>query len=181
MIPSHPHQWSSQLSTVISESEGGSSRGHSRSVSLSSSANGAGHGRRGSAGWSSSRHSRQVQSISSSLAAQLEDAAASVVVGGAAGTAAGDSDSIISSTLERPYPAYTRPGPWGGPSGIRMVRDQDEHGDGLADLHDVSQKPSRSGLSGFFSSDTSGRNLHSSASISSRTSSLSSAIPAWAR
>ena len=154
MLQEHPHQWSSQLSTVMSESEGESEM-LSRSVSPSTAGN-TGHRRRSSAGWGSSSHSRQMQSISSSLAAQLEDAASG-------------SDSI-----DKPYPTYSR----AGPSHLRMVRDQDEHGDGLADLE---HQPSRSGLSAFFSSSNgSSRGLHSSGS--SRANSLTSAsIPAWAR
>lgn len=61
-----------------------------------------------------------------------------------------------------------------------MVRDQDEHGDGLADLQQINQRPSRTGLSSFFSSNTSLERLNSSAS--SRANSFSSAsIPAWAK
>jgi hypothetical protein len=60
-----------------------------------------------------------------------------------------------------------------------MVRDQDEHGDGLTDLEAISSKPSKSGLSGFFSSTDSSRNLHSSGS--SRANSLTGSLPAWAR
>lgn len=166
MLQSQPHQWSSQLSTVMSESEGGSSRGNSPSASRASTGNGAGHRRRSSAGWNSSMHSRQLQSISSSLAAQLEE-----------GTGDSGGSMSRSDSIERPYPAYTR----AGPSGSRMVRDQDEDGDGLADLHEMAQRPSKSGLSGFFaSSDSSSRMLHSSGS--SRAGSFSSAsIPTWAR
>ncbi|KAK1751650.1 hypothetical protein QBC47DRAFT_307235 [Echria macrotheca] len=152
MIQETPHQWSSQLSTVMSESEGDSET-MSRSVSPLSGPQS--HRRRSSAGWASSLHSRQMQSISSSLAAQLEEAASG-------------SDSI-----ERPYPTYSR----AGPTQLRMVRDQDEHGDGLADLQ---EQPSRSGLSAFFqSSNSSSRGLHSSGS--SRANSLTSTLPAWAR
>jgi len=153
MVQEHPHQWSSQLSTVMSESEGGSEI-LSRSVSPSTAGNG--HRRRSSAGWGSSMHSRQLQSISSSLAAQLEEAASG-------------SDSI-----DKPHPIYSR----AGPSQLRMVRDQDEHGDGLADLQ---HHPSRTGLSAFFSSsNSSSRGLHSSGS--SRANSLTSAsIPTWAK
>jgi hypothetical protein len=156
MLQEHPHQWSSQLSTVMSESEG-ESEILSRSVSAQSTTPGNnGHRRRSSAGWGSSMHSRQMQSISSSLAAQLEEAASG-------------SDSI-----DKPQPTYSR----AGPSQLRMVRDQDEHGDGLADLH---HHPSRTGLSAFFSSsNSSSRGLHSSGS--SRANSLTSAsIPTWAR
>ncbi|KAK0722361.1 hypothetical protein B0T26DRAFT_749774 [Lasiosphaeria miniovina] len=156
MIQAHPHQWSSQLSTVVSESEGegDSEVGPTRSVSPETSS-GNGHRRRSSNGWASSLHSRQMQSISSSLAAQLEEAASG-------------SDSI-----DRPQPTYAR----AGPSQPLTVRDQDEHGDGLADLQ---QQPSRSGLSAFFSSsNSSSRNLHSSSS--SRANSLTGSIPAWAK
>ncbi|KAK3368047.1 hypothetical protein B0H63DRAFT_66953 [Podospora didyma] len=156
MIQAHPHQWSSQLSTVVSESEGDgeSERGPTRSVSPETSS-GNGHRRRSSNGWASSLHSRQMQSISSSLAAQLEEV------------------SSNSDSLERPQPTYARV----GPSQLLTVRDQDEDGDGLADLQ---QQPSRSGLSAFFtSSNSSSRNLHSSSS--SRANSLTSSIPAWAK
>ncbi|KAK0623450.1 hypothetical protein B0T14DRAFT_494930 [Immersiella caudata] len=156
MLQEHPHQWSSQLSTVMSESEGDSEI-LSRSVSAQSTTPGNnGHRRRSSAGWGSSMHSRQLQSISSSLAAQLEEA------------------SEGSDSIDKPQPTYSR----AGPSQLRMVRDQDEHGDGLADLH---HHPSRTGLSAFFSSsNSSSRGLHSSGS--SRANSLTSAsIPTWAR
>ncbi|KAL2020265.1 hypothetical protein VTK56DRAFT_8589 [Thermocarpiscus australiensis] len=154
MIQAHPHQWSSQLSTVMSESEGGSDGDPARSVSPLSDDSGH-HRRRSSAGWVSSMHSRQMPSISSSLAGQLEEATA---------TSAGDS-------LHRPQQSYSR----AGPSQIRLVRDQDEHGDGLTEL---GHQPSRTGLSGFFSNGSS-RNIHSSSS--SRANSFTSSIPAWAR
>lgn len=183
MIPSHPHQWSSQLSTVMSESEGESQPG-SRSVSLSSAGGnghsshgnggggGSGHMRRSSAGWgASSMHSRQLPSISSSLAAQLEE-----YEGGSSGGSVSRSASLAS--LDRPHPTYTR----GGPAHVRMVRDQDEHGDGLTDLEAISSKPSKSGLSSFFGTTSTeslgGRNLHSSSSSRSLN---SASIPAWAR
>jgi hypothetical protein len=171
MLPSTPHQWSSQLSTVMSESEG-SSRAGSRSASLSSAGNnnnsGGGHVRRSSAGWASSMHSRQLPSISSSLAAQLEENE------GLSSLSVSRSASLAS--LDRPQPTYTR----SGGSHVRMIRDQDEHGDGLTDLEAISSKPSKSGLSGFFSSTDSSRNLHSSGS-SSRANSLTGSLPAWAR
>lgn len=155
MIQAAPHQWSSQLSTVMSESEGGSEAGPARSVSPLS--DGSEHRRRSSLGWVSSLHSRQMHSISSSIVGQLEEAA---------GTSGSDS-------LDRPQPSYAR----AGPAQIRMVRDQDEHGDGLADLE---HRPSKTGLSAlFFSGNPSSRNLHSSGS--SRANSFTSSIPAWAR
>jgi hypothetical protein len=153
MIQAAPHQWSSQLSTVMSESEGGSEGDPARSVSPLSDSSG--HRRRSSLGWVSSMHSRQMQSISSSIAGQLEEA------------------TTASDSLDRPQQSYSR----AGPSQMRMVRDQDEHGDGLADLE---HRPSRTGLSAlFFGGNASSRNLHSSGS--SRANSFTSSIPAWAK
>lgn len=172
MIQAHPHQWSSQLSTVISESEGegGSEPPLSRSVSALSGVAGGDnhwHRRRSSVGWASSLHSRQLPSLSSSLSGQVEEAASS-------------------SSPEPPQQTYERGG-LAGTAGLRTVRDQDEHGDGLGDLRKLSPRPSRSGLSGFFSSSSSSssnsssnRNLHSSGS--SKANSLTwGSIPAWAR
>ena len=151
MLPSQPHQWSSQLSTVVSESEGGSDFGRS----ISPQSDGPSHHRRSSTGWVSSMHSRQMASMSSSIGGQLDE----IVT-----TSASDS-------LERPEPSYVR----AGPSQFRMVvRDQDEHGDGLADLD---HRPSKTGLSALFANGAS-RNLHSSGS---RANSFTSTIPAWAR
>ncbi|KAJ9150733.1 Serine-rich protein [Pleurostoma richardsiae] len=150
MIPTTPHQWSSQLSTVMSESEGSS-----------------GAGRRSSRGWASSTHSRLMPSISSSIAAELEQSSQS-------------RPDSRSESIDRPQPSYARSSH--GVYSTRMVRDQDEHGDGLADLHEINQRPSRTGLSGFFAgSNSSERNLHSSASSRSPSLSSSSSIPAWAR
>ncbi|KAK4242591.1 hypothetical protein C8A03DRAFT_29185 [Achaetomium macrosporum] len=148
MLQSQPHQWSSQLSTVMSESEGGSDPAHSVSP-LSSDGTGH-HRRRSSTGWVSSMHSRQMPSISSSIALQLDEAAAAAASG--------------SDSLDRPQPSHSR----AGAPGIRLVRDQDEHGDGLADLE---HRPSQTGLSAVF--------LHSGAS--SRANSFTSTVPAWAR
>lgn len=153
MLQSQPHQWSSQLSTVMSESEGGSDP--ARSVSPLSEGSGGHQRRRSSTGWVSSLHSRQLASISSSMAGQLDEAAA---------TSASDS-------LERPAQTFAR----AGPSQIRMVRDQDEHGDGLADLE---HRPSKTGLAALFANSASW-NLHSNSS--SRANSFNSQIPAWAR
>jgi hypothetical protein len=153
MLQSQPHQWSSQLSTVMSESEGGSDP--ARSVSPLSEGSGGHRRRRSSTGWVSSMHSRQLASISSSMAGQLDEAAT---------TSASDS-------LERPLPSHAR----AGPSQIRMVRDQDEHGDGLADLE---HRPSKTGLAALFANGASW-NLHSNSS--SRANSFNSTIPAWAR
>lgn len=162
-LPTTPHQWSSQLSTVMSETEPGSSGGGTRSASLASGSQQGSHGRRSSRGWSS--HSRQMLSISSSLAAELENASHS--------RSRSDSDPV-----ERPSPIFN---PRAGYHGT--VRDHDEDGDGLADLQQITPRPSRQRLSDFFaSSNSSERNLHSSHSSRSQSSSLNSnSIPQWAR
>lgn len=162
-LPVTPHQWSSQLSTVMSESEPPSSTGGSRqaslaSVSLPGSAGLGSTGRRGSR-WSS--HSRQMLSISSSLAGDMENI----------------SHSRSNSDPERPSPTFRPPG------FHVMVRDHDEDGDGLADLQQVTPRPSRQKLSDMYagSNNSSERNLHSSQSTRSRASSLSATLPTWAK
>ncbi|CAK7200756.1 hypothetical protein SEUCBS139899_003455 [Sporothrix eucalyptigena] len=189
MVEEHPHQWSSQLSTVMSESEVDSIdlRSVSRSVSAMSGAPSGSYirgdvsaasgpsARRSSTGWASSTHSRNMPSISSSLGLQMDELR----------ERNSRSDSLL---LDRPNPAYFRtssasPATSGSaappPPPIRTVRDHDEHGDGLADLQDIGRQPSRSGLSGFFSSNNgSARNLHSSGSMRSV---ASGGFPSWAR
>ncbi|KAL1889805.1 hypothetical protein Sste5346_008663 [Sporothrix stenoceras] len=187
MVEEHPHQWSSQLSTVMSESEADSIRVVSRPVSVVSGAPSGSYirgdvsaisgasARRSSAGWASSTHSRNMPSISSSLGLQMDELR----------DRNSRSDSLL---LDRPNPAYFRtnsasPATSGSaappPPPIRTVRDHDEHGDGLADLQDIGRQPSRSGLSGFFSSsNNSARNLHSSGSMRSI---ASGGFPSWAR
>ena len=149
----HPHQWSSQLSTVASES-GAESDGE---VGSSRAASPASYPARWSSGFPSN-HSRQMLSVSSS---------------GQEGPSPAHSRSA-SDSADRPYPSQSRY----GPRDARLVRDQDEHGDGLTDLEALQQRPSRTRLSSFF--NLSDRNLHSSAS--SRANSFSStSLPAWAR
>ncbi|RYP10081.1 hypothetical protein DL764_000872 [Monosporascus ibericus] len=152
----HPHQWSSQLSTVMSEYEG--SERDSRLASAISRSD------RGSSALGS-RHSRQLLSISSSLATQEETLG---------------SPRPRSGPLERPSPAYMRGALPSPPT--RTVRDLDEHGDGLADLqqHQLQHKPSWSRVGAYLSRRGSDRELHSSAS--SRAGSFTAAsIPTWAR
>ena len=149
-----PHQWSSQLSTVPSVSEGGTDRG-SRTWSDD-------NGRRSSAFQSSqSRHSRQILSISSSLAA--EEAAS----------------RSRSDSFEPPRPAYTRNGQ--SSNSFRIVGDQDEYGDGITDMQDLRAFPSRTGLSAFYSTSDSRTNTMRSTNSSRANSLLSNNIPTWAR
>ncbi|PHH85712.1 hypothetical protein CDD83_44 [Cordyceps sp. RAO-2017] len=62
----------------------------------------------------------------------------------------------------------------------RLIHNQDEHGDGLADLEDLVHS-SRSRLHSLLSSFSSDRNLQSSSSSCSSSLSRVSSIPAWAR
>lgn len=174
----HPHVWSSQLSTVLSESDGGTDRGSG--VSAWSENNG---GRR-SSGFPStqSRHSRQMLSISSSLAA--EEAA----------LARTRSESMTGS-LEPPSAAFARTGRHHSQSSIRYVGDQDEYGDGITDMQDLRNRPSRTRLNSFTqysasnsdpttrtSTMRSTRSTRSTGSSRSRANSiLVAAIPTWAR
>lgn len=65
-------------------------------------------------------------------------------------------------------------------SNVRLIRDHDEHGDGLAELDELHGRSSRNKLHSFLPNYPSDRNLRSSAS--SRSDSLSRThIPAWAR
>ncbi|KAI0181060.1 hypothetical protein GGR52DRAFT_16898 [Hypoxylon sp. FL1284] len=161
------HQWSSQLSTVMSEYEG--SDPGSRVVSSVS-----GGDRVSSAfGSRGSRDSRHMRSISSSLGLEVLETR------GSRGSRGSRSRSnSIGDTLDRPSPVYSRGGREQLPSpGAPTIRDHDEHGDGLADLQ-LHSTPSRSRLG--FSRQTSDRSLRSTAS--SRTGSLTaSSLPSWAR
>ena len=160
-MQAHPHQWSSQLSTVASEVENESAF-PSRTPSFVSSRLG-----RKSSGFLS-QHSRQLSSISSSLYGNEERPLSP--------------SRSVSESLEVAQPAYFRSLYYRDISNCqpRTEYHPDEHGDGLGDLRDLHHRPSRNRLSTFFSSASSDRNLHSSAS--SRANSFSSnSLPAWAR
>lgn len=153
MIQSHPHQWSSQLSTVPSESEPSS-----RSLSPISEA-----ARRSSF---FSQRSTRMRSISSSLAGPFENLSRS-------------GSHSIPESIDRPQAAHMRHSSREESLSPRLIRDHDEDGDGLADLEDLRHKHSRTRLSSILSHQTSDRNLRSSGS--SRSNSLTSSLPAWAR
>ncbi|ORY69489.1 uncharacterized protein BCR38DRAFT_480676 [Pseudomassariella vexata] len=168
-----PHVWSSQLSTVMSEYEG--SERDSRALSLTESHSlPSRQDSRSMSGLSmtggrTSRHSRHILSISSSVAPAEEVSLPRSQPG--------------SDSLDRPGPSFAR-SPRELPSPpIRMVRDVDEDGDGLADLHDIQElnhKSSRPRMSPRLASKSSDRSIRSSAS--SRIGSISiSSLPAWAR
>lgn len=158
----HPHQWSSQLSTVLSVTEGSDTAGRlSRDWASES-------GRRSNASGfpSTPSDSRRggVLSISSSLA--LEE--------------------VRSESLEPPEPAFARNGRRHQSSGsIQFVENQDEYGDGITDMQDLRNRPSRTRLSGFFSvtSSDNGRTNTMRSTSSSRANSMlaSTTIPTWAR
>ncbi|KAJ3562333.1 hypothetical protein NPX13_g8602 [Xylaria arbuscula] len=155
------HQWSSQLSTVMSEYEG-SDRG-SRLTSQGSA------GERGSSALGS-RGSRNIQSISSSIFDNPEP------------THVVSQTHARSGSLDRPGAAFMRGARELPSPPAPTVRDHDEHGDGLADLqhmHQLQSKSSRSRL-GFLSRQSSDRSLRSS--TSSRSGSFTAnSVPTWAR
>lgn len=153
MIQSHPHQWSSQLSTVPSESEPSS-----RSLSPISEA-----ARRSSF---FSQRSARMRSISSSLAGPADNLSRSA-------------SHSLPESIDRPQAAHMRHSSREESLSPRLIRDHDEDGDGLADLEDLRHKHSRTRLSSILSHQTSDRNLRSSGS--SRSNSLTSSLPAWAR
>ena len=149
----HLHQWSSQLSTVASESEGGSVPG-SRSLSLAS------YQTRRSSGVLPANHSRNMLSVSSSNDERSMSHTRS-----------------LSDSADRSQPALRRP----SQRNLHEIMDPDEHGDGLTDLYALHQRPSRTRLSGLFSI-SSDRSLHSpSSSRANSLTSLSLSLPGWAR
>ncbi|KAI8958083.1 hypothetical protein F5Y11DRAFT_54220 [Daldinia sp. FL1419] len=154
------HQWSTQLSTVMSEYEG--SDPGSRGASAGSMAERV-------SSLLGSRDSRHMRSISSSLV--LDNLETRLSHSRSHSRSHSQSDS-----LERPGAAYSRGGlPAPSP---RTIRDHDEHGDGLADLQHLQHRSSRTRLG--FSRQASDRSLRSS--VSSRAGSLvASSFPTWAR
>ncbi|KAL5629376.1 hypothetical protein BROUX41_001983 [Berkeleyomyces rouxiae] len=169
-IEAHPHKWSDQLSTVMSESEPSTTVPNSpvsRSNSMASFANS--NGGRLSIGHASSINSRRMPSISSSIAGYPEPSSA------AASSSARSHSRSNSASVDRPLPAYHR-----AANGLHVIHHVDEHGDGLGELNTLQSRPSRTRLGSIFSNISSDRGLHSSSS--SRAASLSpSSIPTWAR
>ncbi|KAI0395370.1 hypothetical protein F5Y17DRAFT_205468 [Xylariaceae sp. FL0594] len=155
------HQWSSHLSTVMSEYEG--SEGGSRLTSLGST------GDRLSGGVTS-RNSNMMRSISASLLDNADLVQTTSHTHSRSGSLDRPGTAVVRGPRELPIPP------------VRTVRDHDEHGDGLADLnqmHILQSKSSRSRL-GFLSRQSSDRSLRST--CSSMTGSFTaSSLPAWAR
>lgn len=173
-MEAHPHQWSSQLSTVASEDEASerasralsSLSGPEPRMSMSQS-----HG---------SRHSRQMLSISSSLAFPEEPPVGSSRSNLGSASGSESRSSLVSPGIASPSSAYVRGGRNNESQPMRMVRDVDEDGDGITDLHDLMHKNS----SRFLSHKGSDRDLYSSSSSgrpASRTGSFTSTIPVWAK
>ncbi|KAI1866055.1 uncharacterized protein JN550_008033 [Neoarthrinium moseri] len=161
LMDPNSHVWSSQLSTVMSEDEG--SDRNSRQLSMSS---GSGPDYRSMR--SGSRHSRQMLSISSSLAGAEELSIESPRSHSRSNSRGDSGNFMMRSARELPQPP------------ARTVRDVDEHGDGLADLHELHHKGSRPRLAHLLTHKSSDRDLHSSAS--SRAGSFSSTtLPVWAK
>ncbi|KAI2773205.1 hypothetical protein F4815DRAFT_414537 [Daldinia loculata] len=151
------HQWSSQLSTVMSEYEG--SNPGSRGASAGSMADRV-------SSLLGSRDSRHMRSISSSLVLDNLETRLSH-----------SRSHSQSDSLDRLGPVHSR-GRELPTSSPRTIRDHDEHGDGLADLQHLQHRSSRTRLG--FSRQASDRSLRSS--VSSRAGSLvASSFPSWAR
>ncbi|KAI0121801.1 hypothetical protein F4814DRAFT_190893 [Daldinia grandis] len=151
------HQWSSQLSTVMSEYEG--SDPGSRGASAGSTADRV-------SSLLGSRDSRHMRSISSSLVLDNLETRLSH-----------SRSHSHSDSLDRLGAVYSR-GRELPTSSPRTIRDHDEHGDGLADLQHLQHRSSRTRLG--FSRQASDRSLRSS--VSSRAGSLvASSFPSWAR
>jgi hypothetical protein len=156
-----PHQWSSQLSTVLSVSEGGTDRGSQQWSDD--------NGRRSSVVPSTpSRHSRGSRHILSVGSLSPEE----------------NLTHSRNDSLERPKPAYTRSGRGLSSSSIPVIGDTDEYGDGITAMQDLRTRPSRTRLSGLISVASS-ENLRSNTMLSSTSSRanslLVSTIPTWAR
>ncbi|KAK7967226.1 uncharacterized protein PG986_001503 [Apiospora aurea] len=170
-MEAHPHQWSSQLSTVASEDE--TSDRASRPLSSVS-----GPDYRMSQG---SRHSRQMLSISSSLAFAEEPPVGSSRSNFSSASGSESRGSLVSPGIASPSSAYMRGGRDNVSQPIRVVRDVDEDGDGITDLRDLVHKNSSRLLSlkssdgDLYSSSSSGRRPKS------RTGSFTSTLPVWAK
>ncbi|PBP16314.1 hypothetical protein BUE80_DR012765 [Diplocarpon rosae] len=153
----HPHQWSSQLSTVLSVSDGGTDS-HSRSWLSDNATRSSGYPS------SPSRHSRQMLSIGSSASLTREE-----------------------RTLEPPTAAFMRNSQrYNSSSGssLRIVEDHDEYGDVITDMQDLRARPSRARLSGYIGSSSSDHRRTNTvrSTTSSRTNSmLANSIPTWAK
>ncbi|KAG5957582.1 hypothetical protein E4U58_005835 [Claviceps cyperi] len=89
--------------------------------------------------------------------------------------------SHLKTWIDRPQPTYSKAlAGAANSSSLRLIRDQDEHGDGLAEMGALPRYPSRTILHSYLSSVPSDRNLCSAGSSRS-TSSIRSYMPTWAR
>ncbi|CAL3965955.1 unnamed protein product [Diplocarpon coronariae] len=160
----HPHQWSSQLSTVLSVSEGGTDH-NSRSWSSE-------NGRR-SSGYPSlqSRHGRQLPRTGSSASLTREER----------------SLRSESESLEPPAAAFMRDSKSynsSSVSSLSMGEDHDEYGDVITDMQDLRARPSRTRLGGYIGnppSDHRRTNTVHSTTSSRANSMLANSLPTWAR
>ncbi|RKF55207.1 putative serine-rich protein [Erysiphe neolycopersici] len=151
----YPHQWSSQLSTVLSVSEGSEQDARS---------------------WSEdSRDSRDsIDSRGGNISARTSQDLISPV---------SRSMSWNDSTIERPPSAFKNLRR-NSTSPIRTVIEQDEHGDGITDMYNMRVRPIRRRTSGYLSSASSdnGRTNTMRSSISTHSMNLTLALlPAWAK
>ncbi|KAI1002452.1 hypothetical protein K3495_g5750 [Podosphaera aphanis] len=152
----HPHQWSSQLSTVLSVSEDGSDRSSLFSEDSQNS-----FGSRG-----------RVMSVGSGYMS-VEPA-----------TQISRSMSWSESTIDQPPMAFSHRPRNNSSSSFRVIGEQDEYGDRLTDLQIMRARPLRRRTSGYLSSTSSenGRSNTIKSTISTKSNSLNLALlPSWAR
>lgn len=151
----YPHQWSSQLSTVLSVSEASDQDARSWSEDSRDSIDSRGRMMStGSVGTS--------QDLISPISRNMSW-----------------NDSII----DRPPSAFKKPRR-NSTSPIGTVVDQDEHGDGITDMHNMRVRPLRRRTSGYLSSASSdnGRTNTMRSSVSTHSINLTLALlPAWAK
>lgn len=150
----HPHQWSSQLSTVMSVSDAGSGR-NSRTWSEATAARSSGP----------SRQSRAVYSIGSSNFAP-------------------DDYRLRIDLPATPQPTHIRGQRHLSSGSVPIIESQDEYGDGITDLQDLRTRPSRRRLSGYYSiesPDPTRTNTMRSTSSSMTATLLANSLPTWAQ
>jgi hypothetical protein len=151
VMQASPHQWSSQLSTVLSESDAPSHRGSHE--------------------WADSRNSRDSRRSRGSRTGRSSSRPALSI-----GSSLQEQDEDPLESLEPPQLAHLRQRD-GTVSTIRMVEDDDEYQDQVSEMPDLRSHTSRSRLSSSFSSQFSGMSIDSRSrtnSLRSRTNSLRS-------
>lgn len=152
----YPHQWSSQLSTVLSVSDENSERG---SISWSES--------------SQLSYSSRPRVPSIDLRTNIQDNTQIIPL-----------RQSLDDTIGHPVASFSPRPRLNSGSSARMIAQPDEHGDGITDMHNMRIRPLRRRTSTFYSSTSSenGRSNTIRSNLSSNSNMLNLAtIPTWAR